>query len=440
MKFKKNQQTHRRLIIISLDAVGSKDLPLMSTLPNFSRFIRQAALCANVTSVYPSLTYPAHTSIVTGRLPKNHGIVDNTLLQPKRRNPDWMWQRKYVRGTTLYDEAIKEGWKVASLLWPVTAKSKIQYNLPEIFANRPWQNQIMVSAMNGTLGYELDLNSRFGRLRDGIHQPELDDFVQASALYTIGEYQPDMMLIHYTDVDSNRHLYGVHHPKVEDALRRHDKRIGALLEHLEKTGNIEQTTIVVMGDHYQKDTTMIVYLNYLLWQQGLITIKDGVIKEFKVIAKNCGGSCYLYKNARYKNDTEVNHEIDEKMTEVLALIDTDDIYGCAHIYTGKEAGMLGADPRCIAMVEARDGYYFLDGIDTLTEPVDDAKTGKKRATHGYFPMDNSYKTFFMAIGAGIREQVRIPQMNLCDVGVTLAELLGFDLGKVDGKVIQEILW
>jgi len=422
-----------------LDAVGSKDLPFMSSLPNFHRFISHGAFCANVTSVYPSLTYPAHTSIVTGRLPKNHGIINNTQLQPERERPDWMWQRKYIRGTTLYDEAIKNGWKVASLLWPVTARSKIQYNLPEIFANRSWQNQLMVSAWNGSMAYELDLNRRFGKLRDGIHQPELDDFVHASALYTIDRYNPNMMLIHYTDVDSHRHLYGVNHPKVEGALRRHDRRLGELMEHLERTGEIEDTTVVVLGDHYQKNTAQVVYLNHLLLQEGLLTVKDGKIKDFKVIAKNCDGSCYLYKNAKYKNDTKLNNEIDHKLTEVLTQIDTDDKYGCAHIYSGKEAALLGADPRCVAMIEARDGYYYLDDFHVLTELVDEMQHGKMKATHGYFPVDSAYKTFFMALGAGVKEHVRIPQMTLCDEGATLAKLLGFDLGKVDGKVIEEML-
>ena len=57
------------MIVISLDAVGTEDLPYLKTLPNFSRFWRDAAVCEQVRSVYPSLTYPAHTSIITGKYP-----------------------------------------------------------------------------------------------------------------------------------------------------------------------------------------------------------------------------------------------------------------------------------------------------------------------------------------------------------------------------------
>lgn len=150
------------MIILSFDAVGTEDLPYLKTLPHFSRFWREGAMCEKVKSVYPSLTYPAHTTIVTGRYPSGHGVVNNIRFQPKRVSPDWFWQRKYIRGETLYDAVRKNGGKTAALLWPVTGRGKIRYNLPEVFPNRKWQNQIMVSAWNGSLKYELELEKRFG--------------------------------------------------------------------------------------------------------------------------------------------------------------------------------------------------------------------------------------------------------------------------------------
>ena len=75
----------------------------------------------------------------------HHGIVNNLRFQPEREKPDWFWQRKYIHGTTLFDEARKAGLTTAALLWPVASRSGITYNLPEVWANRPWQNQLMMS-------------------------------------------------------------------------------------------------------------------------------------------------------------------------------------------------------------------------------------------------------------------------------------------------------
>ncbi len=425
----------KRMILISLDAMGARDLAFMEALPNFKKIMDAGSICRNVSSVYPSLTYPAHVSIVTGRTPNHHGVINNTLLQPKLANPDWMWQRKFVKGTTLYDEAIKKGNRVAALLWPVTAKSKITYNLPEVLANRPWQNQIVVSACNGSALFEMELLKKFGYIRDGISQPALDNFVQASALHTLQKYRPNMMLIHFTDLDTNRHLYGLDHAEAKRAMMRHDERLGELLDMLEKTGNMDKTTVVVLGDHCQLDTKRVVYFNYLLKEHGFLKAKNGVVTEYEFIAKNCDGSCYIYDNKKKR----VKPERFMELTNLLESCRTQEVFGIESIFSGEEAAKLGADGSCFCMIEAKKEVYYLDELEELTCEVDAIKKGKMVATHGYLPDKEDYQTFFMAMGYGIKKGGTTEHMNLFDEGPTLAKIWGLDLGDVDGRVVTEIL-
>ena len=82
----KRRKVDRRMVIISLDAVGARDLAYLKTLPNFQKLHTQSGYCDHVESVYPSITYPAHTSIVTGKKPLHHGVVNNLRLQPGRKS------------------------------------------------------------------------------------------------------------------------------------------------------------------------------------------------------------------------------------------------------------------------------------------------------------------------------------------------------------------
>lgn len=433
----RTQEQPERVIIISLDAMGARDLEYMSKKKHFGKLMEKAALCNQVSSVYPTLTYPAHVSIVTGMKPKNHGVINNTCLQPNRPNPDWMWQRRFVKTTTLYDEARKAGWVTAGLLWPVTAKSKIKYNIPEVLANRPWQNQILVSARDSSLGYLLECNKRFGHLRDGVRQPALDNFVHQSALYTIRKYNPDLFMIHFTDLDTNRHIYGLDHEKTFAAMDRHDERLGEIIEALEETGDMEKTTIVVLGDHCQFNTSQVVYFNYLLKEKGYLKTKGDKIVSYQVIAKNCDGSCYIYLHPKERNNDTLKRQVTELFTE----LSKDMTYGIERIFTGAEAGELGADNECYLMLEAADSFYFLDEFETLTLPVNQVKKHKMKATHGYLPDKKDYKTFFMASGFGIKAGILYEEeMALYDEGPTLAKLMGLDLKNTDGRVIGEILY
>lgn len=428
----------KHLIIISFDGLSSLDFGYICELPSFKEYIKEASYCKNVYSVYPTVTYSAHASIVTGKYPKNHGVVNNTLLQPDRESPDWYWQRKYIKAETFYDAAIKKGMKAAALLWPVTAKSKIQYNMPEIFANRPWHSQVMVSLFNGSPLYQLELNKRFGHIRQGLKQPYLDDFVHQSMLYTIREKKPDITMVHYVDLDSMRHYYGFNSEEAKQALNRHDKRLGEIMQTLKESNMYEDSAIIVLGDHSSLDENKIICLNVLLKDKGYIKVNsEGKIVDFSAVVKSCDGSAYVY--LKNKNDIRIKEEI-------FSAIDSfNKQYNCIEsIYTSMEAEQLRADPNCTFMLEASLGYYFTgeyegEAVKELNSEEIGHKPHRTRATHGYSPFKKDYTTVFMAAGRGIRKGEVIEQMNLVDEAPTIAELLGVELKDVDGRIIKQFL-
>lgn len=425
------------LYVISLDALSTLDFGYISNLPNFKIFLNTASYCKNVYSVYPTLTYPAHVSIVTGKYPKNHGVINNTLFQFNRIDPDWYWHRKRIKGDTFYDLAIEKGMKVGALFWPVTAKSKIQYNMPEILANRPWQNQILISLLNGSPIFQYILNIKYGHLRDGIKQPSLDNFTHQSLLHTIKNKDLDITLVHYTDLDSMRHKYGFYSEEAKLALKRHDERIGQIIQALKDKEIYEESTIIILGDHSSLDENKVINLNVVLKDRGYIQVDSkGKIFDYKAIIKNCDGSAYVYvKN----NDTQILREI------IRIIEDFNEKYKCIEkVYSREEAEEFGADPNCSLMLEASNSYYFQDEIEG--EPIkkisveDTEKSSHYTlATHGYLPFKKDYTTVFMASGKGIKTNVVIKKMCLIDEGPTLAKLLGLELKNVDGKILEELL-
>lgn len=89
--------TQHKLVVISLDSLGYRDLAeLRDLVPNLDKLIQQGTWVKRVRGIYPTLTYPSHTSIITGQYPAVHGIVNNTKVQPRRQSPDWYWYRKDV--------------------------------------------------------------------------------------------------------------------------------------------------------------------------------------------------------------------------------------------------------------------------------------------------------------------------------------------------------
>lgn len=425
--------TNKKLVIVSLDAFGTDDLAYALTLPNFNKFRQEAALVENVETVYPSLTYMCHTSIVTGQYPKDHGIINNTLLQPDLLSPDWYWYTRYIKSPTLFEIASNHGLTVSTILWPVTGKSvAIDYNIAEIFANRKWHSQIAVSLFASSPKYLLEKNHKFGHLRSGIKQPELDDFVTAVAVDTIKKEEPDVLALHLVDLDSTRHGYGVKSPESKAALERMDNHLGQLMKTLESTEAYKDAHVVLLGDHYQIDTHTVIRPNHLFKNADLIRIdKQNKIQDYDVYAKGADGSTYIYvKN----HDDFIMDELKTLLTPLAPYIDK--------IYSQNEAIALGADPNCFALVEAKAGYYFESDIERpILEDTNKSIPGVKflKASHGYSPEKENYTTMFMAKGPKIKMGETISKGRLIDEGPTMLAMLDLAFNTpVEGKVIEQI--
>lgn len=427
---------NKYVIVISFDAVSEEDLEFLSKQPNFSKLIKNGALIKNVESVYPSLTYPAHATIVTGKYPKNHGVINNTVLDFKNDNPDWYWYRKYIKGDTIFDLAEKSGMKTCSILWPVTARSKITYNMPEIFCTKRYDNQILKSALAGSNIYQVNMNKRFGYLRQGMDEPYLDNFATEVAKKTIRELKPNLILLHLIDSDSQKHKYGIENKEVIESLKRHDERLGEIIESLKLAGIYEDSTIIALGDHSQINVNNVIKLNSILMKNDLINVNGNKIKSYKAIAKSCDGSSYIY--LKNKNDVETR----KKVRDILNELKNKYSNVIEEVYNNEEIKNLGADINASFMIEAKRGYYFIDDfLGKAIEVIDESSKikHKLRASHGYLPSRDNYKTFFIAYGKTIKKGVVLEKGKLINHGPTIAKILDIDLRDCDGIVEERIL-
>lgn len=287
----------------------------------------------------------------------------------------------------------------AAFLWPVTTDSKINYNISEIFPNRIWTSQVLVSLKASSPLFLLEMNHKYGHLRHGIKQPWLDDFVTACAVDTLKNNQPDLTLIHLVDMYSHRHRYVVRSAEAKRAWQRLDARVAKIMQAVRDAGNFENTNFAILGDHYQINVHSMIHLNVMFAQHGWVTPIDGkpvYRPNWKVTAKTCDGETYVYTRG------EVNKLELKKMIEAVD--------GVQHVYTAEEAAKLGADPTCTFLVEAETGYYFTDDVNrpAVVEEVDPASLGthdRYHEVHGYGPTQDGYFTTICSLAQTSRNRL-----------------------------------
>src|SRR5215813_5679540 len=128
----------RRLVVLSIDgmmpACYTKADELGLKIPNLRRFMREGAYASGVVGVLPTVTYPSHTTLITGTPPRVHGIEGNRIVDPlDRAKGAWYWFADDIRVPTLVSAAAARHLTSGSVYWPVSIGLGTDWNLPEFW-------------------------------------------------------------------------------------------------------------------------------------------------------------------------------------------------------------------------------------------------------------------------------------------------------------------
>lgn len=427
-----------KVLVFCIDALCPSDIEEMRSMPHFGRFIDNASYVKNIEPVWPALTYPCHVSILTGCYVGRHGIFHNEKIRRGGYlNEPWFNLKKDIIAPTLLDRAKEHGLTTCSLSWPVSGGANYDMNMPMIvpYSYIGWEPETW---LEGTATKNL-MEGYFHKHGRYIKGPDrsLDLLTMALALDILEDFdQPDIMLVKMCDLDSARHTYGVHHPKVSDQLRKHDEEFGALIEVLKRKGQLDQTNIVVLGDHGMTDIHDVLLLNVLLRDAGFIQIDGaGNLTSFDVLSHSNGLSAYL--ELRDPTDAAMKHKVRDFLEN---LVDDPKIM-LDYVMDAEEASQVfGVDGPFDFIIESKLPISFgdrLDGDSIWGSKVPgDHKIGA--ATHGGSPK-RSEVTTFIASGHDVRSGVVIERCLMVDEAPTIARMLGFDMPGTDGLAIEELL-
>ncbi len=402
-----------RLLLISLDGLWEKDISSLEKLPYIGALIRRGTICTNVQTVYPALTYPAHATILTGCLPKDHGIAHNqpfTPSIPPERKP-WYWDADDIKKPTIHQLVHDHGGKVASILWPVTGKSKyIRWNFPEVLA-LPGENQTLKMLRYGTAPWIINTELKYGRQRKSIHQPDLDDYATILAASLLQSRRPpELLTLHLVDCDEMRHHHGVNSFEAMEAIRRLDRRVGLVLTALDKMRLGKETIVAIVSDHGLADINEYVSLDQAI-------AKAGFAHVCRTQSSGMGAYIHFLKDAqKYCGSVRRFLEENQKMLRI------DGVYGAA------ELAQMGAGRDIYLAVEAAPGVAFMDGY---------ANEKHEMATHGFGPWHPAAKCLFMIAGPGIQQGVRLVTANMEDIAPTLMHAIGYRMDGTQGKILTE---
>jgi hypothetical protein len=386
----------RPLVVISVDGLDNRYLAnadqMGLKIPHLRRIMREGQVSRGVIGVVPTVTWPSHTTIITGVDPVAHGILGNQ--KPKSEGGDYYWDVSLLHTRTLIDAMRDAGKTVATITWPVTVNARSNWNLPEYFRRRQGGSMDLRSIESKST--PADLAQKISAAYPSFAQEWMDDRTRTLAvLYLLKHEHPDLLLAHFVDLDSEEHETAPFSRESNAVLERTDELIGDIVAALPPGA-----ALAIVSDHGFERVNMIVNLKALAGESGISNV---VAFGGLAIAQDDAAAEWLRKLSK------------DPKSGLGRKIPKDEF--------ARFPSALPQNPT--AVFESAEGFLFFPtkGGEIFSKP-------SEIGNHGHWPM--RYRAVYVLWGPGISHEI-LPEFSMKQIAGRLAKIVGVGFDPAEAK-------
>lgn len=426
----------RHVIIISVDGFTASHLwDIKAPIPTIRKLAETGAWAPGMKPTNPTVTWPNHTTMVTGVASDKHHLMFNAKVErmegglPVRLNPR-QDKQSLVAVPTLYDIAYASGLTTADVNWPATRNAG---TLHDSFPDTPDNVGFMTDDLQWEV-YEQGILEDMTTLALWQHSTAGRDRIWTNtAIHLIRNRFPNLMMVHLLNVDYTMHVFGHDTQPVYTALALADYHVKKILDAVRETGKIDKTTFFIVSDHGFIGTPSTIFPNLMLRDAGLleVSLDDEIIGgEAQVLSTGGFGMIYM----RDPSDFVVRDKIIDIFSnhEAIFRVYTPDEYDQIGIARPSESDQSGD-----LVIFCNPGFAMSASVTGDQIVVSSADEGFNLAHHGFHNDFPQMQAVFIANGNGIRSGTQLEEVvsNLV-VAPTVAHLLGL---KMPGTVLGPLM-
>lgn len=388
----KNFGTSKKVVIIVLDGFSSNYLNYLGKNSNIYKLLSKSTYNLSSSTVYPSHTCSAHTTIMTGCYPEKHNIIGNVFYNSKTSTSDKNIDPNRIKTATIFSVAKNEGMQTAI----VSGKD----NLVKLFEK---DCDIKVSPKNYPEYIEKAPTIEDSDNNDEYFKYNIDTtkWVFNSLEKVLKEKSPDVVLVNIQSPDYIGHRFGPESDEIKQVINDLDKCIGQFNKFMIKNKLINETSIVITSDHGMTSVTKAIPLNVL------------VSNNFEKAAGLVDGrNAYIWLNGDDENKVVSFFEKQEGIDKII-IKNSDE---------SKNLKIFNNDCPDI-ILNSKPDYLF----------IPEALLYKYKGMHGSLDETDTIVPIIW-FGCGIPQNKNIENSSLLDLMPTACKLLNIETGKIDGKV------
>lgn len=421
------EEIAKHVVLIGVEGLFARDFDQLMKYPTFYMLKENGCYTTDLTSVYPTVTYPVYSSLITGVYPNQHGIIHNHPFQPgvTESEQSWYSYRSDMKRKAIYDFMYEKCLRTASLNWPVSGNSTIMYNIPEL-PTLKGENQRLKLLRGSSPYFFLTQELRYTPVEKKIQECVQDSFYLQVAARTLAHKRPHLLMIRLHALKKLRKKYGVDHPEMQIIYQMYNDMLAKLIEAAKRAKIFSDTVFIFVSVDGQKLVHTDIHLNNILEREDLIANR-GTYVDYQAYFQSIGNGAYLY----VKNN---NLKVEKHVREILEELKEAEIYGVKEIYTRNHLKKMHADLGIAMAVEGKEGFRFQDDFNGKDIVPLDAVT----ATAGYSPYAPQNKNLALIYGEVVQARRDLGDIQLVDIAPTIAYMLGLDAHMFDGRARTDL--
>jgi predicted AlkP superfamily pyrophosphatase or phosphodiesterase len=372
------------LLLVSLDG-WRWDYHTKSPVRNLRALMSRGVRAEGLIPSFPTKTFPNHYTLVTGLYPGHHGVVGNSMRDPRTGRLFTMQKREEVAdamwwgGTPIWNTVQRDGRAAAAMFWP--------------------GSEAPIGGMRPThwMAYDHDLANR-QRVEQVLAWLDLP-----------ASRRPAFITLYMSDVDTAGHSFGPDSPELQRALERLDDMLGRLFRGLDERRLLDAVNILVTADHGMAETSR----QRVVFIDDVLTAADGEVVDMNPtlgVWPRAG-----QEDAVYRRLVTAHPRL-----SVYRRADTP-----AHWHYRDHERV----PPIVAVAE--EGWSVMRRasiVDAFARSV--RRIG---GNHGYDPQAATMRALFVAAGPAFKQNVVVPAFENVDVYNVMCRVLGVQPAPNDGN-------
>jgi predicted AlkP superfamily pyrophosphatase or phosphodiesterase len=372
----------RRTVV--LNVVGLTPALLGPNMPRLTSWARQGVV-STISDVFPALTCSAQSTYLTGKWPREHGIVANGwYFRDECEIRFWRQSNKLVQAPMIWETAQKldPSFTWANLFWWFNMYSSADYSvtprpmypadgrkIPDIYTH-PTQLREELQAHLGPF----PLFHFWGPAASIVSS----QWIAEAAKYVEDKLHPTLMLVYLPHLDYPLQRQGPNSDNLRQDLRQIDTLCGDLIDFYERSG----TAVIVLSEYGITPVTRAIHINRILRENGLLTVRREMQNELLDAGASAAFAVSDHQIANvYVNDAKQRLRVRDLLLQTPGIERVLDTEGKRSLHVDHERA---GDFIAVAVPDAWFSYYYW--LDDRHAP-DFARTVDIHRKPGYDPVE-----------------------------------------------------